>query len=153
MRWTEQHDILFCREILMVRPYQFKTGSKESGGAWSMISDDLNIIQELSFNTTQKSVRDRYRLLLDKYNKKNRQQLAASGSVETETELDQLLRNIKEESDTCLEEFEKISQEKQNKIDNEKKQAEDIRNKATWRLGMKQISIENLHHLIHHLMT
>ena len=74
MRWSEAHDILLCREILMIRPYQFKSGSKESGSAWSFVSGDLNSILELTFTNSQKSARDRNQLLLDKHVKRIRRQ-------------------------------------------------------------------------------
>ena len=54
----------------MIKPYQFKPGSKESDSAWSAVADDLNVIQEVLFFTNQKSVRDRFRLLIDKHKKK-----------------------------------------------------------------------------------
>ena len=69
-RWTEPHDMYFCREILLIKPHQFKSRSKESGASWKMVSEDLNTITELNFSTTQKSVRDRYRLLIEKQKKK-----------------------------------------------------------------------------------
>ena len=130
MRWSEAHDILLCREILMMRPYQFKSGSKESGSAWSSVSEDLNSIQELTFTTSQKSVRDRYRLLLDKHVKKIRRQEGESGSIEEETELDVLLQNIKDEAGVAQENYDKITQEKQEKLTAESQNAEEIRLKA-----------------------
>ena len=130
MRWSEAHDILICREILMIRPYQFKSGSKESGSAWSSVSEDLNSIQELTFTTSQKSVRDRYRLLLDKHVKKIRRQEGESGSIEEETELDVLLQNIKDEAGVAQENYDKITQEKQEKLTAESQNAEEIRLKA-----------------------
>ena len=103
MRWNDQHDTILCREILMIRPYQFKSCSKESGNE----SMDLNAVQEVKVTTTQKSVRDRFKLLLDKHNKKMRTQIGASGSVATSTELDILLSEIKEVCEKAQEEFDK----------------------------------------------
>lgn len=111
MRWSEEHDLILCREILMIQPYQYRSGSKESGNAWTSISTDLNSIVEVKFNTTRKSVRDRYKLLLDKYNKKMRTQLGASGSSENPTELDEILENIKGEAGTFIEGFERAAEE------------------------------------------
>ena len=39
---------------------------KESEASWKMVSEDLNIITELNFSITQKSVRDRSHLLNEK---------------------------------------------------------------------------------------
>ena len=58
MRWSYDHDVLLCREIRFIKPG--KAGTKESGNSWSLVSQDLNLLLEIVFNTTQKSVRDRY---------------------------------------------------------------------------------------------
>jgi len=130
MRWSEEHDLILCREIIMIQPYKFKPGSKESGHAWSTISTDLNKVSEVKFCTTQKSVRDRYKLLLEKHNKKMRAQLGASGSNDEATELDNLLENIKGESDVCIQNFEKASQELSARKKADAENAEEIRLKA-----------------------
>ena len=46
----------------------------------------------------QKSFRDRCRLLLNKHNNKMREQESSSGSNSYESDLDQLLQNIKEKA-------------------------------------------------------
>ena len=63
MRWSEDHDLLLCREVLFIKLYQYKPGTKESGNAWNLVSEDLNSTQDLIFSTTQKYVHDRFRLL------------------------------------------------------------------------------------------
>ena len=78
MRWSYDHDILLCREIIFIKPYRYKAGTKESGNSWSLASQDLNLLLEIVFNTTQKPVRDRYRLLIDKNKKKMREQEGSS---------------------------------------------------------------------------
>ena len=127
MRWSTVHDTIFCREILMVKPYQYKAGSKESGNTWTVIAENLNSTSEVSFNTSQKSVRDRYRLLLDKHVKKMHKQEMESGSNEEETELDILLESIKEEAAVAQESHKEMTAEKQKNITDEIKKAEDVR--------------------------
>ena len=92
----------------MIHPYQFKSGSKESGNTWSPISMDINTVKKVKFTTSQKSVRDRYKLLLEKHKKKMRRQIGESGSVAVETELDNLLPNIKDEAETFQEKLIKL---------------------------------------------
>lgn len=138
MRWSEEHDLILCREILMIQPYQYRSGSKESGNAWTCISTDLNKIVEVKFNTTQKSVRDRYKLLLDKYNKKMRIQLGASGSNEVPTELDGILENIKGEAETFITGFEKATEEMNAQKKADAENAEGIRQKAMEGLKRKK---------------
>ena len=67
MVWSEAHDILLCREAILVEPYAHKPGSRERGNAWNMISSELNGITEVQFNVTKRSVRDRYNLLVDNF--------------------------------------------------------------------------------------
>ena len=132
MRWTETHDILLCREILLMKPYQFKPGTKESGTAWTSVSDDLNAINlsGSSFSTTQKSVRDRHKLLLDKFKKMVRQQEGSSGTNEEQTELDNLLENIKEEVEVAVQNHAKNTLVKEQSLQNDSEKAQDIRQKA-----------------------
>ena len=138
MRWSEEHDLILCREILMIQPYQYRSGSKESGSAWTCISSELNNIAEVKFNTSQKSVRDRYKLLLDKHNKKMRAQLGASGSNEVPTELDDILENIKGEAETFIHGFEKAAEEMSAKKKADTENAEEIRQKAMEGLKRKR---------------
>lgn len=65
MLWTEPDNVHSCREILLIKPYQFKSDSKESGANCKTVSirKDLNTITELDVPTTQKLVKDKYCLL------------------------------------------------------------------------------------------
>ena len=65
-------------------------------------------------------------MLIDKHNKKMRQQEGSSGSTEVVTELDILLENIKEEADVACENHTKVSQEKQQQVLSENEKAEGI---------------------------
>ena len=82
----------FCPEILLIKPYQFKSGIEESGASWKIVSEDLNTITELNFSTTQKSARDRYRLLIEKQKKKQRNDIKSSRTVSEDKEIDILLQ-------------------------------------------------------------
>ena len=41
MTWTEEHDIMVCREILTEEPFNFKHGFRERGRCWDHIADTL----------------------------------------------------------------------------------------------------------------
>lgn len=127
MKWTEQHDIYLCRELLLLKPYQFKPGTKESGAAWTSVATDLNVVKEISFTVNQKSVRDRTKLLLDKFKRRMREEENSSGTVQEETEIDQLLADIKSESDEAAERYESMNTNKQKEIEKAKENAESIR--------------------------
>ena len=49
MVWTEQHDILFLREILRIQPWIHRHGSVEREQAWDGIAAILNSLAEESF--------------------------------------------------------------------------------------------------------
>ena len=132
------HDLYLCREILFIKPYQFKPGSTYSGNSWTSIANDLCAVEEISFTVNQKSVRDRYRLLLDKHKKKMTVQESESGSKTDETELDQLLQNILEETEEALSSYDKETKEKQDKELLDRKNAEEVRQKALESLGQTQ---------------
>ena len=113
-----------------MKPYQYKSGSPQSGNAWTDIASDLCAVKEITFNVNQKSVRDRYRLLIEKHKKKMRAQEGVSGSSAVETELDQLLQNIMEESQEASENYDKQTKEKQEKDLKQRKDAEEVRQRA-----------------------
>ena len=48
MKWTEKHDVVLCREVLVVEPFKFKKGSVEKGKVWTEIAASLNSCRELS---------------------------------------------------------------------------------------------------------
>ena len=96
------HDLYLCRQVLFIKPYQFKAGSTYNGNAWTSIANDLCAVEEISFTVNQKLARDRYRLLLDKHKKNMRAQESESGSTTDEIKLDQLLQNILEETEEAL---------------------------------------------------
>lgn len=130
MRWTEEHDIVLCREVLVAQPYQYRAKSAERGSAWTSIANELNAVQEIRFCVTQKAVRDRMKLLVERHKKKTREEESASGISPEESEIDEALDTIIELIDDAEQHFEKDSYEKQQKIENNRKQAEELRVKA-----------------------
>ena len=65
MTWSNKHDVLLCREIILIEPFAHKEGSRERGSAWDVIASELNCINEgsVKFEVTKRAVRDRYNLL------------------------------------------------------------------------------------------
>ncbi|ROL49844.1 hypothetical protein DPX16_0727 [Anabarilius grahami] len=96
MEWTEKHDVLLCREILLTEPYRYKKGSVDKGKAWSTIADTLNCSQDLKFKVTQRSVRERFTLIQVKYKARNNKDEKSSGTSAETTELDDLIEEITE---------------------------------------------------------
>ena len=115
---------------MVVKPYQYKPGSKDIGAAWSTVEEDLNNIKEHNFVVTQKSVRERFKLVMEKSSRKMSQEIASSGTNIEETELDQLCEEIKGEMDVYTEKYEDIDRKKQKEIENGQKNAQEVRTKA-----------------------
>ena len=67
-----------------------------------------------------------------------RAQESESGSTTDETELDQLLQNILEETEEALSTYDKETKEKQDKELLDRKRAEEVRQKALESLGQTQ---------------
>ena len=63
MIWTDSHDDLLVKEILVVEPYRYKQGTVKRGDAWTQIADILNGIEDPLFRVSQRSVRNRYTTL------------------------------------------------------------------------------------------
>ena len=134
MEWTNAHDILLVREIMVLEPYQHKPGSRESGGAWEKIAENLRKIDSPRFLVTQRSVRDRFKLLISRFKVSQRKELAASGINPKPSELESGLEAILDKMTSYNENREKETEEKE-KAMKDKKSAEDMRKKAMETLG------------------
>ena len=88
---------MFLREFLVHEPWKHKYGSQERGKVWEKIAkslNDLNTVCEWYFKVTQRSVRDRYKLLVDNFKKREQEETAASGISPEEAESDIVLADI-----------------------------------------------------------
>ena len=45
MNWTEEHDVVFCREIIFVNPFSAKKKSVQRSALWQRVADTLNSIK------------------------------------------------------------------------------------------------------------
>ncbi|XP_066914770.1 putative uncharacterized protein DDB_G0274435 [Clytia hemisphaerica] len=127
MKWDDKHDVLLGRELLFMKPYNFKPGTRDSGSAWTAVAEDLNKVTEVKFDVTQKSVRDRTKIAMNNHKRKMRQQTAESGSVENPTEMDQVWEEISSEMQEASEKHEATSSNKKKEEDKYKADAEAIR--------------------------
>ena len=110
MRFTKEHDILFLRELLLFEPWSFKQGSTERKNVYENISVSLNSLTRIRFKVTARSLRDRLKLLIEKYRNCEREEERASGIYPEETEVDAALREIVEHFDQAEETHKKESQ-------------------------------------------
>ena len=95
MKWAKEHDIMLCREVLIVHPHQYRPKSSERGNAGRTIANDLDAVQEIRFSVPQKAVRDKLsfwlNVLLEMIIKKDK--LVACISLD-ESEVDEALCTI-----------------------------------------------------------
>ena len=80
MLWTDEHDELLCREVLLIEPYRKKASTRKRGQAWTTIAENLNSILKPKFNVSQRSVRERFALLEKRYRKKNNDEKGSQSS-------------------------------------------------------------------------
>lgn len=143
MYWTKEHDILLCREILSVDPFDTKKGTAQRGEKWKNIADNLMTIQHPRFKVELRSVRDRYCLLAQKVQRKLNEEKKES-EIETDMEewesaVEELIEK-EEESDRASD----ADSEKKNKGKEEDRQtAEGIRKRAMERLEKENKASDN----------
>ena len=59
MAWTEEQDLLLCREILIIcESYKFALKSRERGHCWSEVTNRLNECKQLQFTAKGQSETD-----------------------------------------------------------------------------------------------
>ncbi|XP_044172735.1 trichohyalin-like [Acropora millepora] len=126
MEWSDEHDVLLCREILTTEPFKAERRTPQRGQLWQSVADHLNCIPEPKFKVSKRAVRERFTLLAEKFKKKMKAEEKALG-IDTEmSELDVLLEEIVEKE----EEFDKDQSEHKAKEDQSKAEAYDMRLKA-----------------------
>ena len=126
--WSNDHDILMCREVLQIEPFQFKIRSPERGQAWESLAEKLNANSCPKFRVTARSVRDRYNFLTKKMSAKLKSEEKASDIQVETSELDDLLEEILEKKKAAKEKLESDNQ-------NHKAAADDMRKQALERMG------------------
>jgi len=135
MKWSGEHDVVLGREIMLFKLWKYKAGSRESGQCLDRIAESLNHLEKSSFSVSQKSARDRLKILEGDFTRKERSEKNASGISPEKTELDQLMENYLEEKGDQERESEKASEYSGEKAAKDKATAEDTRNKAMERLS------------------
>ena len=69
--WSEDHDILFLREVLVSDLFLYRKSSIERGKAWDDIADKLNVVDHPKFQVNQRYIRDKLNKLIKWYQKKS----------------------------------------------------------------------------------
>lgn len=135
--WTYEHEINLVREVLAVNPFKHAEGTSERAKLWEEIASNLNGIESLKFEVTVRSVRDHVNLvLLKRHKQKIASEEKASGiTVGEATEMEIALENIQDLSDESDRVKETLSLERRRKLENDQKQAQEMRLKALEKVG------------------
>ena len=70
MEWTEDHDLCLSQDILSLEPFKAKKGSIARGNIWNQIANNLSSLEIPRFRVSKCSVREQYTLLIEKFQKK-----------------------------------------------------------------------------------
>ena len=138
MNWTQHHDVLLCREVLLLNPFQVRKGSAERGNLWKVVAENLNAIPCPKFNVDQRGVREHLGLLEKRYKRKMREEEKSSGISPEPTELDIAIDNILQMVEVSQLEQENEVQNKRDKMESDRLKAENIRKTAMEKAGETQ---------------
>lgn len=138
MEWSEEKDVLLCREVLLVEPYKTKERTVHRAEAYTKIAENLNKIPIANFHVDKRGVRERLGKLVQKFKAKMNKEKAASGINPEMSELDILLEEITEKIDANVELMADSDENNRRKVEREKLQAEDMRLKAMESFGQTQ---------------
>ena len=121
MFWSTDHDILFCREILLVNPYRAKKGTNFRSSFWEQIAVSLCQCSTLKFVVDKRSVRDHIAVLINRYKKKMRAEENASGIDPDEpSELDTMVAEIIELEESAAFDQQIIDDEKKDNLEKDR---------------------------------
>lgn len=135
MEWTNDHDVMFCREVIAFELFSYKPGSKERGQCLDRIAESLNAISDPYFKVDQRSLRDRIKKLIKLYVTKRNNEEKASGVEIEHTELDDLLLDINDQHQAIEKETVEAAEKNRVAKDKDKEAAEEIRAVAAERLS------------------
>ena len=142
MKWSEEHDLMRCREVLVMEPIKYPKQSRQRGGIWGEIAQNLNGLSLPKFTVRTLSVRDRLTLLLKKYKEKMRNEEQGSGmKCDEERELEMALSEIIEKEQAADLKRKENTNTLTKKNENEQALAKESRLKAfeLWGAACKKI--------------
>ena len=142
MEWSKQHDVLLCREILAVDPFQAKRKTTARAKYWEKVAANLEKIDKPKFKVSTRAVRDRYSRLHEKFKNKAREEKGASGISPEPTELDTLLEELSKRQLSSDEERFQSYQENEKKNELDRIKSLDIRKKAMEKLSETKLRKE-----------
>lgn len=143
MHWTEEHDTLLCREIRAVDPFDTKKGTAQRGEKWKVIADNVMTIERPKFKVEARSVRDRYRFLAQKVQRKLNDEEKASGIETDMVEWETIVEELIEKERECDSAHDADAEVKCKKKEYDRLTADGMRRKAMERIGKSKKSGED----------
>ena len=86
MKWTEEHDVLILRELMVLQPWKHRKGTSERGEDWQKLAVSLNAISHPQFHVTQRSVRYHYSAMEKRKKRKGHRRRESLRKTEKKTE-------------------------------------------------------------------
>mgnify|MGYP002259925418 FL=1 len=102
MEWTQDHDLVLCRELLVINPFQAKYKTTARAKLWDQAAENLAKTTRPAFKKSldKRAVQERYRLLTEKFKKRMAKERIESGINPTMSELDVLVEELVEREQT-----------------------------------------------------
>ena len=135
--WSEEHDILFLREVLFTDLFLYRKSSIKRGKVWDDIADKRNALDYPKFHVNQRYIGDKFNKLVKgtrRYQKKNCDELNELGIDPDVDERSDLLEEIVEKMESTI----PINPSMTKKLDEDRQTAAGIRQMAMETLGETQ---------------
>ena len=96
MEWTQYHDLVLCRELLVINPFQAKYKTTARAKLWDQAAENLAKTARPTFKKSldKRAVQERYRLLTEKFNKRMAKGRIETGINPNMSELDVLVEEL-----------------------------------------------------------
>ena len=105
VEWTDDHDILLMKEMMISDLFLHKKGSPSRGLIWESIVEKLNAPDSVVFDLKDKrSVRNRWTLLRNNYKSKIRKEAARGTDVDQVSEKNALIEELSAKEDSFVDE-------------------------------------------------
>ena len=135
MSWTNEHDLILCKETIFVNPFSAKKKSAQRSVLWQQIADNLNATDKPRFLVDKRAVRDHIQVLIDRFKRKEAQEARESGTCQEHKELDNAVEQVIAMESTESEETEDMNAKKLQ----DRAKAEAMRNKAMETHGKRKV--------------
>ena len=102
MEWTQYHDLVLCRELLVINPFKAKFKTTARAKLWDQAAENLAKTTRPAFKKSldKRAVQEQYRLLTEKFKKRMAKERIESGINPTMSELDVLVEELVEREQT-----------------------------------------------------